>query len=169
MRLSGSALRKDPDGHRLSEFIYGVVTGLVAVVGIDVGHSSSWLDAVLVVLAGATAIWIAHAYSTLMSRRILSGVRATSRDLFAALRDSWPVVSAGFVLVLPILGVAFGLYSLEDALIVSSGVAVLLLALIGAAAGAVTNESWPRRVVLVLFSAGLGLCVVALELAVGHR
>ena len=41
------------DGHRLSEFIYGTVTGMVAVTGIDAGHGASWLGAVAIVLVGS--------------------------------------------------------------------------------------------------------------------
>ncbi len=168
VRMSEPASRKPLDGHRLSEFIYGLVTGMVAVVGIDAGQTASWWNAALVVLAGAVAIWIAHGYSTLMSRRITTGKRAEGRDLAKALGDSWPVVSAGFVLALPILGAGLGLYQLETALIASSLVGVIFLALIGVAAGVVTRESWPRRILLVLLSSGLGIGVVLVELAVHH-
>lgn len=166
--MNERAPREPIDGHRLSEFIYGLVTGLVAVVGIDARHAASWWSAALVVLAGAAAIWIAHGYSTLMSWRITTGKRAEARDLVKALRQSWPIVSAGLVLALPMLGVGLGFYRLGTALIASSFIGVILLALIGVAAGAATHESWPRRIVLVLLSSGLGIGVILIELALHH-
>ncbi|MGV8083597.1 MAG: hypothetical protein AB2L09_08210 [Coriobacteriia bacterium] len=163
-----SKSRKQPDGHRLSEFIYGTVTGLVAVVGIDVGRVASWTDAALIVVAGAIAIWIAHSYATLMSRRIASGHRIERSELASVFGGSWPVVSAGLMIALPLLGVALGFYEIRTALLGSSAVGVSILALVGAAAGAVTRETWPRRVMLVLLSSALGLAVVAVELVLHH-
>lgn len=163
-----SAQPKPLNGHRLSEFIYGTVTGMVAVVGIDSGADASGWEALLIVVAGAAAIWVAHAYATLMSHRITSGRRAEGRDLVEALRSSWPVVSAGLLLAAPLLGVVFGVYALQTGLGLSSIMGVLILALIGIAAGIVTHETWPRRIVLVLLSCGLGLAIVVIELAVHH-
>lgn len=156
------------DGHRLSEFIYGTVTGLVAVAGIDASSGASWLGAASIILVGAAAIWVAHAYSTLFGHRIAEGRRAKVRDLGKALTDSWPIVTAGALLAVPLLPAAIGLWSVDVALLVSSLLGVLVLALVGVAAGVVTHETWPRRLLLAALSAGLGLAVVFVELAVHH-
>lgn len=156
------------DGHRLTEFIYGTVTALVAVAGIDAAQVSAGYTAALVVIAGGMAIWLAHAYSTLMSNRITSGRRIDSRYAAKALRDSWPIVSAAALVSLPLLGDAVSLYSVDTALWLANAVGVLILALVGFAAGAITNEHWTRRILLVLLSSGLGLFVVAVELAIHH-
>jgi hypothetical protein len=156
------------DGHRLSEFIYGTVTGLVAVTGISGDAETSWLGAALVVITGAMAIWLAHAYAMLLSRRISQGQRLAARDLGAALAASWPIVSAGVLLALPMLLVALHLWSLEFALQVSGLVGVSILALAGILAGVITQETWPRRLLLAVLSAGLGVAVVVIELLVHH-
>lgn len=69
---------------------------------------------------------------------------------------------------LPFFGGAVSLYSVDTALWLANAVGVLILALVGYVAGAITNEHWTRRVLLVLFSSGLGLFVVAVELAIHH-
>ncbi len=155
------------DGHRLTEFIYGTIIGLVAVAGIDAAHAN-WLAGLAVVVVGGVAIWLAHAYSTLMSRRITSGHRITGSDVAAALTGSWPIVSAALLMAVPFLGVAFDLYSMQIALRLTAGVGVLILALVGFVAGVVTRETWPHRILLVVLATALGLLVVAVELAIHH-
>ena len=156
------------DGHRLTEFIYGTVTALVAVAGIEVTDVSEWRSAALIVITGGVAIWLAHAYSTLMSNRIVSGHRIEGGDIYKALRGTWPIVSAALLVSLPFLGAAVSLYGMRTALGLSNAVGVVILALVGYVAGAVTKETWIGRIVLVLLSSGLGLFVVAVELAIHH-
>jgi hypothetical protein len=156
------------DGHRLSEFIYGTVTGLVAVVGVGDRDSTSWWSAALIIMAGAVAIWVAHAYSTLISRRVLAGRPLDVHELGETLAASLPIVQAGLLLAIPLLPVAVGLWPLAVALRISSITGILILALIGIMAGALTNESWPRRLLLAACSAGLGLAVVVLEFVLHH-
>ena len=156
------------DGHRLSEFIYGTVTGMVAIAGISGGHEESWLEAASVIVTGAAAIWVAHAYSILISKRVVAGHRLGAHELGETLVGSWPIVSAGVLLAIPLLPVAAGLWSLDFALWAATLIGVLILALVGVLAGVVTHETWPRRVMLAAFSAGLGLAVVAVEFAVHH-
>jgi len=155
------------DGHRLTEFIYGTVVALVAIAGIDPAHAG-WWSGVAVVVIGGVAIWLAHAYSTLMSHRITSGHRISGSDVSEALTSSWPIVSAALLTAVPILGVALSLYAMQTALLLASIVGVIILALVGAVAGIITQETWPRRLVLVLLSSGLGLLVVSIEVVIHH-
>jgi hypothetical protein len=156
------------DGHRLSEFIYGTVIGLVAVVGVGDRDSTSWWNAALTIVAGAVAIWVAHAYSMLISKRVLAGRPLDIHELGETLAGSWPIVLAGLLLTIPLLPVAVGLWPLDLALRASSIIGILILALVGALAGVLTHASWPRRLLLAAFSAGLGLAVVALEYLLHH-
>jgi len=162
-------VRKMPDAHRLSEYIYGTVTGLVALAGIDAGGVVEWWKAALVVVSGAVAIWLAHAYATLIGRQIVSGGQPSVRALWEALERSWPVVTAGLTLAAPLLGVAFGLYGLQSALLCSSGLGVIILGLMGVAAGVATHASWAQRIVLTVLSSGLGVLVVAVGLALHYQ
>jgi hypothetical protein len=154
------------DAHRLSEFIYGTVTGLVAVAGVDAGSVVEWWKAALVVVSGAVAIWLAHAYASLISRQIAGGGQPSARALVQALEISWPVVTAGLLIAAPLLGVPLGLFGLDRALLISSGLGVVSLALMGVAAGAAARASRIQRIALTVLSSALGLVVVAVGLAV---
>jgi hypothetical protein len=156
------------DGHRLTEFIYGTVTALVAVAGIDAAHMPSWSTAALIVITGGVAIWLAHAYATLMSNRITSGQRIEGHQIADALSSTWPIVTAAILVSLPFVGAALSLYAMSTALLLANVVGVFILMLVGFAAGAITHESWPGRLLLVLISIGLGLLVVTVDLAINH-
>ena len=156
------------NGHRLSEFIYGTVMGMVAIAGISSESHLTWLQAAALIVVGAGAIWIAHAYSELISQRIAGGRRLDGRDLYEVLRGSWPIVVAGFVLAIPLLPVPVGLWSLSTGLWLASALGVVILGILGLVAGKVTNEAWPRRIVWAALTAGFGLVIVAAELAVHH-
>lgn len=156
------------DGHKLSEFIYGTVTGMVAVAGISGENGTSWLGAATIIVSGAAAIWIAHAYSMLISKRVTVGHRLEARDLGEALRGSWPIVTAGAILTAPILPASLNVWSLDFALSMSSLLGVIILALVGYLAGVVSRETWSRRLLLATLSAGLGVAVIAVEFAIHH-
>jgi hypothetical protein len=154
------------DGEGVAEFIYGTVTGMVAVGGIQAGHDVSWLGAAEIIVLGAVAIWIAHAYSELVAHRVSAGRKLRTHDLLSVLGASWPIVFAGALLAVPLFGVALRLCSVDAALVASNGLGVAVLALVGFVAE--RSEDWPRRVMLAVLSAGLGLAVVAVELVVHH-
>ena len=154
------------DGEGLAEFIYGTVTGMVAVGGIQAGHDVSWRQAASIIVLGAVAIWVAHAYSELVAHRVTAGRRLGAPDLLSVLRASWPIIFAGVLLAVPLSGAALGLYSVDAALFTSSALGVAVLALVGLFAE--RNETWPRRVMDAVLSAGLGVGVVAVELLVHH-
>ena len=156
------------NAHKLSEFIYGTVTAMVAVAGISEGHDTSWSDAMLIVVAGAFAIWLAHAYATLMGRRAASGKRSDRADLWRALTDSWPIVTAGVMVSLPLVLAGIGVLDLDAALWACSLVGLVILALVGILAGKMSQETWPYRVFMALLSAGLGFLIVAIEYLVRH-
>lgn len=161
--------RAATDGHRLSEFIYGTVTGMVAVAGLSGGSQDAmWWQAGAIIVVGAAAVWVAHAYSQLIGRRMATGHPLTSRDLGQTLRGAWPIVSAGLLLTMPLLLAGIGVCPVGTALRISSVLGVVILALVGWFAGVPNQDSWSRRLVLSAMAAGLGLCVVAAEILV-HR
>lgn len=165
--MSRERKQQSVDGHRLTEFIYGTVVALVAIAGIDASHTGWWSGLGIVVIGGV-AIWLAHGYAALMSRRITNGHRITGSDVGKAPAGSWPIVSAALLVAVPLLGVPISLYAMETAVLFASLCGVLILALVGVAAGTATRETWPRRIVLVLLSSGLGLLIVAVEVAIHH-
>lgn len=169
MNESSTTLRGRPvDGHRLAEFVYGTVTGLVAIAGIGSHPEDSWAGTAGIVVAGAIAIWLAHGYSIMLSKRLTLGRRLSSQEIGQVFGGSWPIVIAGVVLAVPILLSGLGLWALDTAVSVSGWLGVVILALIGLLAGSITHETWPRRLLIAGVYAGLGLLVVAIEFVAHH-
>lgn len=157
------------DGERLAQFIYGTVTGLVALGGAGArGGDVQWRVAAGGVVLGTAAVWVAHSYSELLSHRVVIGRRLEFRELRAALRRSWPIVMAGLLLAAPFLPAGLGVVSGETAADVSRVLGVLVLGLIGLYAEQTGHHRWGRWLLHAGLSAGLGLAVVGLELLVYH-
>lgn len=156
------------DGHRLAEFVYGTVTGLVAITGIAGHPEAGWFGTAIIVLTGAVAIWLAHGYSIMLSKRVTGGRRLTGSEIGHIFSGSWPIVSAGFVLAVPILATGLGLWNLDTGIRISGYLGIAVLALVGVLAGVLTRETWPRRALLALVYGGLGVAVVAIEYWAHH-
>ena len=160
--------KRSIDGHRLSEFIYGTVTALVAIAGISTDAEARWTNAVAIIVIGATAVWAAHAYSHAISQRIAGGRRLHGHEIWEILRGSWPIVTAGFLVVTPFLLVALGVLTMTAALDLASLLGLAILAIVGYLSGVATGEAIPRRLTLAALSLGLGLIIVILEFATHH-
>jgi hypothetical protein len=161
--------RKTPiDGHRLSEFVYGTVSAMVAVAGISGADDMTWWSSALTIVLGAVAIWLAHAYAILLSKRVVSGVNLTQKDIRGTLKSSWPIVTAGMLLTIPILPVGFGVWSLEVGHLAANITGIVILGLVGYVAGILTGDTWRRRVALAILTAGIGAVIVALEAILHH-
>ena len=159
---------KHIDGHKLSEFVYGTVAGMVATSGMNGSHNVSWAQAASIIIVGSAAIWLAHAYSILLGHRIASKKRVTGGDLGNVLSGSWPIVVAGIVLSIPLIGVPMDIWSLSTALRVSGFMGLAILALVGILAGVVSRETWPRRLLLATLSTALGIMIIVVELIAHH-
>jgi len=158
----------DIDGHRLAEFVYGTVTGMVALAAIGPHPEKGWLETVFAVILGAGAIWLAHAYSLMLSKRVTVGRRLMWSEVVHTMRGSWPIVIAGVVLTVPLMLSGLGLWSVTTGVTLSGYLGVALLASCGMLAGVITNESWPYRLLLAGVYGGLGVAVVAVEYLASH-
>jgi hypothetical protein len=168
-RHAARATRPLIDGDRLSGFIYGTVTGLVAL-GAAGSHGAdgTWWEVATSVVLGVAALWVAHAYCELLSHRVVIGRHLELRELRAVLSSSWAILLAGVLLSAPLLPVGLGIVSVATATNVSRGLGVTVLALIGFYAEQTGKHHWGRRLLLAGLSAGLGLAVVGAELLLDH-
>ena len=99
---------KTIDGHRLAEFVYGTVTGMVALSGMSSGPDATWTGSIAIVIAGAVAIWLAHGYSIMLSKRVTAGHRLSGSEIASVFAGSWPIVIAGAILAVPFVLVGVG-------------------------------------------------------------
>ena len=156
------------DAHRLSEFVYGTITGMVAVAGLSGGKDISWWSAVSIVVMGAVAIWLAHAYSRLVTLRVTTQRRVAAHQIRETLTGSWPIVTAGALLSVPFFAAGGGLWSVETALLVSSLLGIAILGIVGSIAGRISREKPLQRLLIAAVYVGLGVFVVLVEFIVHH-
>ncbi len=157
------------NGHRLTEFIYGTITAMVTIAGLSESTDLGWWSALTIIVLGAAAVWVAHAYSTMISQRLTLGRRLHGLEMWEAMRTSWPIVTAGFLVASPLLLAGMGLTSVDNALTFSNILGIAILALVGYSAGLVSKEPLARRLVLAVGSAAIGFAVVMIEFAAHHR
>ncbi len=156
------------DRHWLSEFVYGVITAMVVIAALVQEREDTWWQAFLIIVAGSAAVWIAHSYSEIISERLVVRRRLVGSDFAKAMRQSWPIVTAGAIVAVPTLFPAIGLTSVETSLTACNVVGIIILALVGYLAGMVTKEKQSYRFFLAAASAGVGVIVVAIEFIVHH-
>jgi hypothetical protein len=165
--LARRAHRSLLDGDHLSEFIYGIIGGLVALWSAR-GADVLWWEAGGSVVLAVTAVWLAHAYSELLSHRVMIGRHLDFHEFRAVLRSSWSILVAGLLLSTPFFPVSGGIVTVGTATAISKALGVTLLALIGFFAEQTGKSRLARRLLLAGLSAGLGLAVVGAELLVYH-
>ena len=156
------------DSHTLSEFVYGIITGMVVIAALVQEREDTWWQAFLIIVSGAVAVWMAHAYAEIIGERLALRRRLTGSDFARAMRNSWPIITSGFVVAIPALLPGLGLMSVETSLTASNLVGIVILALVGYLAGTATKESQMYRILLAVGSAGVGVAVVAIEYIVHH-
>ena len=155
-------------GHRLSEFIYGTVMGMVAIVSLAGAAPVEWWRASAIIVVDAVVIWMAHAYSQLIGQHAVAGRRLTGRELANTLQNTWPVVTAGMLLCIPLLLAGAGAWPVRLALRIASGLGIAFLAIIGWRVARKESDRWGRTLLYSVLSASLGLFVVAAELLLRH-
>jgi hypothetical protein len=157
------------DSARLSGFIYGTTTGLVALGAAGSREAGgTWWEVATGVLLGVAAVWVAHGYSELLSHNAVTGRRLELHELRAVLSSSWAILLAGVLLSAPLLPVGLGIVSVATATNVSRALGVIALGVIGYHAERTGKHHWGRRLLLAGLSAGLGLAVVGAELLLDH-
>jgi len=156
------------DTERLSEFIYGTITALIAVAATIGDAGVSWGAAAAVIVVGAAVVWLAHGYSKAIAARATTHQHLSGHDIGGILYVSWPIVIAGVVVAAPLLLSAIGLIEVTAALRISNVVGILTLALVGWRAGVASGDNLLHRLWLAMVSIALGLMVVALEFLLHH-
>lgn len=155
------------DRDHLSGFIYGTISGLVALWSAR-GADVLWWEAGGSVVLAVTAVWLAHAYSELLSHRVVIGRHLKFHEFRAVLRSSWSILVAGLLMSTPFFPAGVGIVSVGTATAISKALGVTVFALIGFFAEQTGKGRLARRLLLAGLSAGLGLAVVGAERLVSH-
>ncbi len=148
----------------MSELVYGTLTVLIAIAGIEVAGGASPTGAGVIILVGAGATWFAHAYAGLLGRRAAHGHPASPAQIRHALRHAWPIVLAAFPSVLAFGGASLGLWSSGVAMGFSNSAGIAVLAGVGYLAGQAAGEDLRGKVSSTVLTASIGIAIVVVEL-----
>jgi hypothetical protein len=85
-----------------SGVVYGVIV-IGALLAAESGRHESYLDTVVSAVIAAGLYWLAHAYATVLGRRLTTRERLTTRSLWLALVHDWALVRGAAVPLLVIL------------------------------------------------------------------
>jgi hypothetical protein len=147
------------------EFIYGTIVALIAMAGFDTSNGHP-VAAGAIIVVGAAATWVAHAYASVLGHRLAHAGRVTLDEIVRALRGAWPIMVAAIPATIAAAGASVGWWSLQSAIRVADLVGILVLGGAGFAAARVTQASPVGIVGWVLATAGLGVAIILVELAV---
>ncbi len=135
-----------------------------ALLAAESGRHESYLLTVVSTTIAAAVYWLAHAYSKVLGRRLISRQRLTPRAVGDALLHDWPLMlGASVPLFVLLLGAVAGL-SQEDA--VSTAIYTVVACLIGfeLLAGLRAKAAPAELVVELSIGAAMGLAILTLKI-----
>ncbi len=147
----------------ISELVYGTLAVLIAIAGIEVAGGASPTGAGAIILAGALATWVAHAYATFLGHRAALGRQASAGQIDLALRHHWTIVLAAIPSVILFGGASLGFWSSGAAMVISNGAGIAVLAGAGWMAARVAGVNLRGQVSSTILTASIGLGIVAVE------
>lgn len=154
---------------RVSEFVYGVISAMIAIAGlIESSYSESGLSAAVAVIAGAAAIWLAHSYSDWLGEHVRAKGKHGFVGVLRSLRASWPIVLAGFLLATPVALSETGAWSVSVGLTLGNVIGMVMLFMLGLAAARLAQLDAARTAAMTLLTVAIGGAVIAVEQAVHH-
>ena len=147
----------------ISELVYGTLAVLIAIAGLEVAGGASPTGAGAIILVGALATWVAHAYATSLGHRAALGRQASAGQIHLALRHHWTIVLAAIPSVILLGGASLGFWSSGAAMGISNAAGIAVLAGAGWMAARVAGVNLSGKVSSTILTASIGLGIVAVE------
>jgi hypothetical protein len=151
-----------------SELVYGTLTVIIALAGIEVAGGAGPSGAGAIVIVGAGATWVAHAYSGLLGHRAATGRPTTATDVRHALRHSLPIVMAALPATIAMGGASVGWWSAAAAFLFASAAGIAVLAGAGWLAARATGENIRGQVLSMIVTTSIGVAIVVVEILIHH-
>jgi hypothetical protein len=151
-----------------SELVYGTLTVIIALAGIDVAGGTGPSGAGAIVLVGAAATWTAHAYSALLGHRATTGKPTTAADVGHALRHSMPILLAALPATIAMGGASVGWWAPGAAFVFASAAGIAVLAGAGWFAARATGADIAGQVVSMIVTTSIGVAIVIVEILLHH-
>jgi hypothetical protein len=147
--------------------IYGIVA-IGALLAAESGIHESYLDTVASALIAAGIYWLAHAYASVLGRRLATSERLTVGMLWRALKHEWAIAQGAAVPLLALLIAWAAGATQETAVTVALWSTVVSLIVFELAAG-IRSDSTPGELTLELgVGLAMGTAIIALKVVLHH-
>jgi hypothetical protein len=146
-----------------SGVVYGVIV-IGALLAAESGRHEGYPDAIGSAAIAAALYWLAHAYASVLGRRLASGERLTARALARALAHDWALVRGAAIPLLALL-VAWAAGAQQEAAVSAAlWSAIASLVLFELIAG-VRSRATPAELVLELaVGLAMGMAILVLKI-----
>ena len=166
---------RDPSSERAQAFIYGTITTLVAMAGLELAGQPTVGAVAAIVVASAVATWLAHSYATLIGRGLIaagatarSNLRAVATPWASAMLSSAPILYAALPALASIALAGLGVWPLTTAIWVGNLAGIAVMGVASWATARAHHATGIAQALSVLITTLLGLLIVAVEYAVHH-
>jgi hypothetical protein len=143
--------------------VYGVIV-IGALLAAESGRHESYLDTVVSALIAAALYWLAHAYASVLGRRLAGNERLTAAALVRALGHDWALIRGAAVPLLALLGAGAVGASQEAAVTAGLWSAVASLVVFELVAGIRSRATRSELTVELAVGATMGLAILALRI-----
>lgn len=154
---------------RLDKASFGIIYGAVMVLSILMAagdHPQSPVKTAVVLFGSVLAITLAKAFAELVAHALDSGERVTRHAWHAAWHHSSPTLAVANLPTLFFLAAGVGWFGVELAVLLSQGICVALLAMLGARVGWVVDGRITPAVLGGLFAGGIGVALAFMKVAI---
>jgi hypothetical protein len=147
--------------------VYGVVV-IGALLAAESGIHESYLDTVVSALLALGVYWLAHAYASVLGRRLAVPGRLTLGMLWRALKHEWAIVEGAAIPLLALVLAWLSGAAQGTAVTIALWSAVASLIVFELAA-AIRSNATPRELVLeVGVGIAMGMGIIALKVVLHH-
>jgi hypothetical protein len=152
----------------LQEFVYGTITALVAISALNGKQAPSARNAGIVILGTAIATWLAHAFSSLIGAHVREERAASRAEIVSTFRRSWRVVTAALPATALLVLAGRDVISVAAALDIATAFAIVALITVAVVAARRSGFNAVGVFLYSLIATGIGLFIVAIEVAIHH-
>jgi hypothetical protein len=162
----------DGAGHELAhwtaEFVYGTISVLIAIAGVEVAGIGTPTGTGLIVFVGAAATWAAHAYAASLGRHHVLRRPPTWEEIKEDVIRAWPIMLAAVPAVIAIGLSTLGWWDLRAAIGFANLFGLAVLAWCGWAAGNAAGGGTSTVIRSVLITTTIGLVIIGVETVLHH-
>jgi len=154
-------------GENPSGVIYGVIV-IAALLAAESGSHESYLDTVGSALIAACLYWFAHAYASLLGRRLTTQERLTAGGLWGSLSHDWALVRGATI---PLLALVCGWIAgaaQQTSVTAALWTCVVWLIALELVAGVRSRASTGELALQTGAGAAMGLAILALKVLLHH-